>query len=136
MKSNEVPSQSELIDALERLDNKPFVDKTKALKFDDNKTDWAILPFGALEEIVKVMKFGEGKYARGNFAMKSGLEYTRLINGLLRHTLAFARGEDNDPETGLSHMAHAGCCVIFLLHYIVNKNQFTTNDDRDIKILK
>jgi hypothetical protein len=106
------------------------------MKFDEGKVDWAILPFGAIEEIIKVLKFGEGKYARGNFADKGGLNYTRLINALMRHTIAFGRGEDNDPETGLSHMAHAGCCVIFLLHYIVNKDKFLTNDDRHEKILK
>lgn len=136
MTSKEQSTQFKVADALNKLEKASTIDRTTALKFDDNKTDWAILPFGALEEIVKVLKFGEGKYARGNFAMKGGLEYTRLINGLLRHTLAFSRGEDNDPETGLSHIAHAGCCVLFLLHYIVNKKQFTTNDDRDLKILK
>lgn len=109
---------------------------TTALKFDENKTDWAILPFGAIEEIIKVLKFGENKYARGNFADNGGLNYSRLINALMRHTIAFARGEDKDPETGLSHMAHAGCCVIFLLHYITQKDKFSTNDDRVEKILK
>lgn len=108
----------------------------EALKFDTDKIDWAILPFGALEEIVKVLKFGENKYARGNFAAKGGLEYTRLVNALMRHTIAFARGEDTDPETGLSHMAHAGCCVLFLLHYIKHDTEYTTNDDRTQKILR
>lgn len=111
-------------------------DLSIALKFDQNKTDWAILPFGAIEEIIKVLKFGEGKYARGNFASNGGLSYTRLINALFRHIVSFARGEDNDPETGLSHIAHAGCCVVFLLHYITNKDEFTTIDDRETKILK
>lgn len=111
------------------------IETLPAMKFDEGKVDWAILPFGAIEEIIKVLKFGEGKYARGNFADKGGLNYTRLINALLRHTIAFGRGEDKDPETGLSHMAHAGCCVIFLLHYIINKDEFTANDDRSKKIL-
>ncbi len=111
-------------------------DTSVALKFDQDKTDWAILPFTAIEEIIKVLKFGEGKYARGNFAINGGLSHTRLINALIRHTISYARGEDNDPETGLSHIAHAGCCVVFLLHYITHKDEFTTNDDRSDKILK
>lgn len=110
-------------------------DKGKALKYDDNKVDWAILPLGAVEEIIKVMKFGESKYARGNFAEGTGLSYTRLLNALVRHTFAFMRGEDLDPESGLSHMAHAGCCVLFILHYIVNGDKYKSNDDRSSSIL-
>lgn len=128
--------QSKPIDFLEKLSNKAAIDETAAVKFDSNKTDWAILPFGALEEIVKVLKFGEEKYARGNFASASGLNYSRLINSIFRHTISFARGQDKDPESGLSHIAHVGCCVIFLLHYIVNKEDYKTNDDRSVKILK
>ena len=107
-----------------------------AVKFDQHKLDWMILPYDALEEIVKVLQFGAAKYARGNYANGSGLEYTRVLNSLMRHILAFARGEDIDPETGLSHMAHAGCNVLFLLHYIKNPEKFSTNDDRGSKIVQ
>lgn len=107
----------------------------EATKYDAGKTDWTILPLGALEEVSKVLTFGAQKYSRGNFASNGGLEYTRVINSLLRHVTAFARGEDNDPETGLSHMAHAGCNVLFLLHYELNKDKFSTVDDRATKIL-
>lgn len=107
-----------------------------AVKFDQHKIDWMILPYDALEEIVKVLQFGAAKYARGNYANGSGLEYTRVLNSLMRHILAFARGEDIDPETGLSHVAHAGCNVLFLLHYIKNPEKFSTNDDRGSKIVQ
>ena len=59
------------------------------------------------------MGFGAGKYGKGNWAM--GLSYSRLIDACLRHTLAWAEGEDNDHETGLSHLAHARCCLGMLL---------------------
>lgn len=106
------------------------------MKFDDGKMDWAILPFGALEEVIKVLKFGEGKYGRGNFESNGGLQYSRLFNALLRHVIAFGRGEDRDPETGLSHIAHATCCALFLLHYITQQDRFLANDDRSKQILK
>lgn len=105
------------------------------VKHDQNKVDWAILPLDATEEIIKVFQFGEKKYARGNFANGDGLEYTRMLNSLMRHTTSFMRGEDLDPESGLSHMAHAGCCVLMLLHFITHKDQFPNNDDRAGKIL-
>lgn len=113
-----------------------FPNGEHAVKFDQDKVDWAILPMDALEEVIKVFQFGEKKYARGNFAKGEGLEYTRVLNSLMRHTTSFMRGEDNDPETGKSHMAHAGCCVLMLLHYITHKDQFSTNDNRATTILK
>lgn len=123
------------------LDPRPEQDtfakeKPMPLKFDQNKVDWAILPIDALEEIIKVFQFGEKKYARGNFANGDGLEYTRVLNSLMRHTTSFMRGEDNDPETGLSHIGHAGACTLMLLHFITHKDQFPSNDDRAGKILK
>jgi hypothetical protein len=42
---------------------------------------------------------------------------------------AYWKGEDNDPETGLSHLAHAMCCVMFLLSYHLRK---VGTDDRPI----
>ena|SRR3990167_1261216 len=107
---------------------------TVPLKFDNDKTDWAILPFSSIEEIVKVLKFGETKYARGNFAVGKGLGYLRLINASIRHIIAFARGEDNDPESGLNHIAHAACCLVFLLYYIKHPSKYP--DDRESNILK
>lgn len=106
-----------------------------AIKYDNFKTDWAILPLGPLEEIARVLSFGEQKYARGNYALGEGLAYTRVINSLLRHTTQFMRGEDLDPETGLSHLAHAGCNILFLLYYEQNKDKFK-NDDRNQNILR
>ena len=110
--------------------------KETAVKFDNDKVDWMILPYDALEEIIKVMEFGARKYARGNFASGEGLEYTRVLNSLMRHILAFSRGEDLDPETGISHMAHAGCNILFLLHYIKNPEKFKNNDNRATKIVQ
>jgi hypothetical protein len=33
---------------------------------------------------------------------------------MLRHLFAIMRGEDNDPESGLPHIDHVGCCWMFL----------------------
>jgi len=106
-----------------------------AVKHDADKTDWAILPIAASEEIIKVFEFGAKKYARGNFKEGTGLAYTRVLNSLLRHTYAFMQGQDLDPETGLSHLAHAGCNIYMLLTYELNKDKFS-NDDRASTVMK
>ena len=69
----------------------------------------------ALAEIAAVLHFGAKKYAPSKW--REGMNWSRLIDALLRHVTAFANGESTDPETGLSHLGHAGCCVLFLLTY-------------------
>lgn len=104
----------------------------EATKHDQGKPDWTLVPFEALEGMVRVLEFGAKKYARNNWAENGGFSYTRLIAASLRHLFAFMRGEDKDPESGLSHIYHAQCCLLFLSHYISNKDKFT-KDDRDVR---
>ena len=100
-----------------------------AVRYDSGKANWSLMPFEAVEEINKVLEFGAKKYAAHNWTEGTGFSYVRVLNSLLRHVFAFMRGEDNDPESGLSHMAHAGCNVLFLLYYIKHKDRYA-NDDR------
>ena len=102
---------------------------TIAVRDDSGKTNWSLMPFEALEEINKVLEFGATKYAANNWQEGTGFKYSRVLNSLLRHVFAFMRGEDKDPESGLSHMAHAGCNVLFILYYLKNKARYA-NDDR------
>jgi hypothetical protein len=114
---------------LENLANEPLKEATK---HDGGKRQWDLLPIDSVEEIIKVLEFGAGKYAAHNWSSNGGFKYSRVFNALIRHLFAFMRGEDNDKETGLSHLAHAGCNVLFLLHFVLHKDKFTTNDDRHI----
>ena len=116
----------ELKKQLEQIDG-----KVAATKHDGGKTDWSLLPWDAVEEIIKVLQFGAGKYSPWNWAENGGFKFNRLFNSSMRHFVAwFWRREDLDPETGLSHMAHLGCNVLFLLHYVLNGNKFKNNDNR------
>jgi len=100
-----------------------------ATKHDQGKPRFELIPATALAEVAKVMAFGAGKYGDHNW--RTGPDFftwTRLSGALLRHTFAWMRGEDLDPETGLSHMAHAACNALFLLEYITVK---LGKDDRN-----
>jgi len=79
------------------------------------KTRFDLIPFEAVGEIADVMAFGASKYGERNWCR--GTEWGRYFAALCRHIFAWWRGEDQDPETGLSHLAHAGCCLIFLMEY-------------------
>jgi hypothetical protein len=96
-----------------------IVTTSEPVKADDGKPALDLLPFGALEEIGKVLAFGAKKYAAHNWRQGKGLEFGRLLAAALRHLCAWGRGESKDAETGLSHLAHAACCVLFLLSYEV-----------------
>ena len=85
----------------------------KASKHDSDKVRFELLDSYALEEIAKVFTFGARKYSDHNW--RGGLKYSRLFGALMRHCWAWFRGEDKDFETGISHLAHAGCCIIMLL---------------------
>jgi hypothetical protein len=88
-----------------------------ALKFDGEKPRLELLSADALIEIAKVMTFGAKKYAEHNW--RNGFAWSRLYGAALRHILSHMNGEDRDPESGLSHLSHAGCCLMFLLEHEV-----------------
>jgi hypothetical protein len=103
-------------------------DASGAVKADAGKADVSLLsflPMEALLEIAKVMEFGAKKYSLNNW--RNGFKWRRVLSSLLRHVFAWAGGEDKDPETGLSHLAHAGCNVLFLLTFVLTQ---TGTDDR------
>lgn len=86
---------------------------TGGSKFDTEKAPLELLDAYALEEVAKVLDIGRKKYAQHNW--RKGIAVSRLLGAALRHIFAYTRGEDNDPERGLSHIAHAMCCCMFII---------------------
>jgi hypothetical protein len=86
-----------------------------ALKYDSYKAPMSLLSSEALHQTAMVLAFGKDKYAAHNW--RGGFEWSRPLSAALRHILAFQDGEDRDPESGLSHLAHAMCCIMFLLEF-------------------
>jgi hypothetical protein len=88
--------------------------KQFGMKFDGGKRDFTLLPWAGVEEIVKVLEFGAAKYSRDNWRHVDDAEH-RYTKAAFRHLIAYNNGEINDPESGLPHLAHVGCCILFLL---------------------
>jgi hypothetical protein len=86
-------------------------------KHDTGKDPWHLAPWDAFREVVRVLAFGATKYAPRNW--ENGIAYSRLYSAALRHLTAWHEGEDRDPETGISHLAHASCCVLFMLAFTI-----------------
>jgi hypothetical protein len=91
----------------------------KGLKYDSNKLLWNLLPYKEVEEIVEILTFGAAKYSAWNFAKVEDWK-DRYFAALMRHVTSYWNGEAKDLETGKSHLAHAGCCLLFLM-YMENK---------------
>lgn len=90
-----------------------------ALRYNAGKPRVELLPPQALMEIGKVFDFGAQKY--GDYNWQKGFKWTSVCASLLRHVYYWLAGEDNDPESGINHMAHVGANVLMLLWYILNK---------------
>ncbi len=101
-----------------------MVDKI-AIKADSNKPRVDLIDAEWLEGIGYVLKFGADKYADHNW--RRGFKFSRLIAACFRHLLAIMRGEDVDPESGLPHVHHLSCSVMFLAWHLKHKPEL---DDR------
>lgn len=94
-----------------------LIKKPEGQKHDQGKPQWNLLPWVALAEVVEVLTFGAVKYAPENWRHVAD-PINRYSAAALRHISAFMRGEERDPETGLHHLAHATCCLLFLLELL------------------
>ena len=83
-------------------------------KFDTDKDRWELLPWEAVRQIVRVLTYGAKKYDDNNWQLVPNMD-NRYFAALLRHLVAWRSGEQIDAESGLPHLAHAACCILFLL---------------------
>lgn len=88
-------------------------------KHDKGKVRIELVPLDALWEVAKAFTFGAEKYSDNNW--RGGFKWTRLIGSAMRHLIQWSRGEDVDPESGLSHLAHCGACILMLISHERNK---------------
>lgn len=82
-------------------------------KDDSGKVDYSQLSRAMIEPMIRALMFGANKYKKFNH--KGGFENTRLLAASLRHIMAFMDGEDLDPESGESHLAHGMAALAILL---------------------
>lgn len=82
------------------------------VKKDSGKLRYDLVPPKVVESLARVLTFGASKYAPNNWAKCE--KRSRYIAALDRHLNAWKAGEDVDPETGDTHLAHALCCLAFL----------------------
>lgn len=73
-----------------------------------------VVPPAAIKAIVRALSLGANKYGAYNWRGKV-VHMTTYYDAALRHLLAWLEGEDRDPESGVSHLAHAAASLAVLL---------------------
>lgn len=72
-----------------------------------------IPPIAIIEESV-VMALGAAKYGPYNW-QDDPVDATTYYSAAMRHLLSWFSGEDTDPESGASHLAHVRACMAILM---------------------
>lgn len=90
----------------------------EGIKHDTEKPMMSLLPFDALDEVAKVLTYGAKKYSPDGWRK---VEIDRYKSALIRHLSAYLQGEELDPESNLSHVAHMACNALFLVALEKNK---------------
>lgn len=84
------------------------------LKADSDKARWDLLPLESVSPVVDVLTYGAAKYAPDNWRHVSDWR-PRYFAAAMRHLTAWFMGQKIDPESGHPHLAHAMCCLLFLM---------------------
>lgn len=84
-------------------------------KHDLGKDRWDLMPWTHLQDVVKVLNHGAEKYGDTNWTLvENGTD--RYFAAVMRHLTEWRKGSMIDPESGLPHLAHAACSILFLMH--------------------
>lgn len=82
-------------------------------KDDNGKARWDLMPMELLDDIANVLGNGAKRYGENNWqTVENGHE--RYFAALMRHITRYRLGQQIDPESGYSHLAHAACNLLFL----------------------
>lgn len=88
-------------------------DNNQTHKADNGKTRLDLVSPTFIEAVGKIRTFGVQKYGDSDSWAK--VEPKRYMAALLRHINAYRMGEDTDRESGLPHLWHAACNLMFLI---------------------
>lgn len=123
----------------------------QSLRYNTGKPRWTLVDFDSLKPMVDVLDYGEHKYSvfmdldgalvkgtdiskeegkglqlisSGRDNWKKGFELQDLLDSLLRHATALAKGEKIDPESGLPHIGHLMCNAMFYSYHSNKREQY------------
>lgn len=99
-------------------------------KFDHGKPRYDLLPPKALAMVVRVLTYGANKYEPNNWKHVRGARW-RYFRAVMTHLWQWWMGELIDGESGLPHLAHAACNILFLLGFQMEDAEITEDYDAE-----
>ena len=105
-----------VIDAVTSERATPRPQSKPGSKDDAQQARFAHLPWHAVDTIVAVLTYGARRYGPENWR-KVEHAGDRYWAACQRHLSAYRGGEWIDKESGLPHLAHAACSIVFLLTF-------------------
>lgn len=98
---------------------------SEAVKHDSDKVRLELIHPTFMFATAMVLTKGAEKYAPWNWAI--GFHWSRVFGAMMRHLWAWYGGKgptnknfafgDLDDEWQFSHLWHASCCLMFLIHH-------------------
>ncbi len=86
-------------------------------KYDGGKPRLELIDPDFILGVGKVLTFGAEKYDDDNWKKATPADRKRSAGSLLRHTMAYQKGEMIDPESGLEHLYHMATNIMFMSWY-------------------
>jgi hypothetical protein len=91
-----------------------LTDNNPKSRYGDKKAPVHLFPPIAMLKAAEVFRLGAAKYGPYNWRDDS-VSATVYYSAAMRHLASWFDGEDIDPESGQSHLAHVLCCMSILL---------------------
>lgn len=101
-------------------------DNNPKTQYGVKKPPLALIPSPALIHLAMAMGLGASKYGPYNWR-ENNVSSSVYVNAAERHLRAWLDGEDDEPESGASHLGHVMACCAILLDAMAVGN---LNDDR------
>ncbi len=116
---------SKVFEQLDKVQETGAASSSGAMKLDEGKPRFDLMPVGPLFEVIKVYTLGAKKYGDRN--MQLGMPYGRIIRAGLSHFFKWINGEVYDQTDGQHHLASVVWCCLTLMDYETRCPKF---DDR------
>lgn len=96
--------------------------RERALRYNTGKVKWSLMNYRSMEPMIRVLEYGAKKYAPYNW--QKPMNKKEILESMQRHLAALMDGEENDQESGLSHMGHIQANAMFYnYHSLKNERE-------------
>lgn len=116
----------------ELLDIAELIEKKQFIKADIGKPRMSLVEPKFIEGLANILTFGAQKYDANNWKLLPKDQLWRYKDSLLRHMNAYLSGELIDPESGMPHLDHVSCNIMFLRYFEHQVETPTTSAEPDV----